>query len=504
MQLLYGSSVPVPQFASLSLLLAEGMAEPLTAVAPNATCSTQAATLVVEDLHSHVRSIIQSSKSSTNGSMDFASELLREEEPSLVTTQIFRSGAGNGIGLHFRFLRGNSDNNLLQALVLDLIKSSPGKIDPATRVLGVLICVAVSGWGMIHCTASIPYSLSQRIDDCIQYLTSTSRHCDLIMAKSLLTVFLLTQDDHRISTKMMEAPNLLVFPGSDDRSRGLLSPLGMISPIAEFGRTARRASTGIVRGVISAGAGIGGAHTNSLSQADSGAATQADSSIPVRMDPTSSDSARCMTEKLTLLSVSESATILRRYTNTGRERMANLDLTSGTKSRFRRRKADIRVADFDQFDFKGPAKQSIAQRENKAIPAPLLTPEVVPGKLQLKSSSKDTKRGVPGTRRMSTHSNNRDEESAHRPMHSPKGDSGDPLNQKKIQKTQFDDETYDSRSHSGNYDANSVMSQDRMQVSIALNEDMTCSYKLSQLSSCVVEGVVQVRALVSVSFTVYF
>jgi hypothetical protein len=40
-------------------------------------------------------------------------------------------------------------------------------------------------------------------------------------------------------------------------------------------------------------------------------------------------------------------------------------------------------------------------------------------------------------------------------------------------------------------DSNS--SSGRVQVNIALNEDLSCSYKLSQLSSCSVEGVVQVR-----------
>lgn len=33
----------------------------------------------------------------------------------------------------------------------------------------------------------------------------------------------------------------------------------------------------------------------------------------------------------------------------------------------------------------------------------------------------------------------------------------------------------------------------RMQVNVALNEDLTCHYKLSQMSSCSVDGVIQVR-----------
>lgn len=61
---------------------------------------------------------------------------------------------------------------------------------------------------------------------------------------------------------------------------------------------------------------------------------------------------------------------------------------------------------------------------------------------------------------------------------------------------QFDEEEHsvDTRSHSGNGGGgSSVMSAAQLQVNIALNEDLTCSYKLSQLSSCNVEGVAQVR-----------
>jgi hypothetical protein len=39
----------------------------------------------------------------------------------------------------------------------------------------------------------------------------------------------------------------------------------------------------------------------------------------------------------------------------------------------------------------------------------------------------------------------------------------------------------------------------RVQVNIALNEDLTCFYKLSKMSSCNVEGVVQVRGVIIVS-----
>lgn len=39
----------------------------------------------------------------------------------------------------------------------------------------------------------------------------------------------------------------------------------------------------------------------------------------------------------------------------------------------------------------------------------------------------------------------------------------------------------------------------RLQVNVALNEDLTCSYKQSKMTSCSVEGVIQVREIDNVS-----
>ena len=56
----------------------------------------------------------------------------------------------------------------------------------------------------------------------------------------------------------------------------------------------------------------------------------------------------------------------------------------------------------------------------------------------------------------------------------------------------MDDElmTTGARSVRSSYDGDSGP---RVQVNVALNEDLTCFYKLSNMSSCSVEGVVQVR-----------
>jgi hypothetical protein len=469
MQLLHGSPVAFPQFASLSIVTSEGMVEPVITVAPTATCSSNAAVEVIRELHCYVKSILKS-----NESTGFAAELLREDEQTLLAIQVHRPLAASGLAMHYRFISENAATEKLQSFVLP-----SNKVDPSSNILGVIICVAVTGPNTVFCASSVPYSLARRIDDCIEYL---QRLTDVASARELLTVYLLTDDESRITNSMMEAPDFLLLPGeSDDRAKGILSPMGMISPIAEFGRkTARRASTGIVRGVMNAGGAI-----NSTMDAP----PPVELGFPLVLHPSSADAARALTDRLTVLSVADSSTFLRKYEHSGQERKANLDLTGGTKSRFRRRRTDARDADFDHFDYKGLTKETV-KRESKAVPVIQPAPEPAQGKLLFKSSSKDTKRG-PGTRRLSTQMG-QDDSNISQKAQNRLSDSIDPKYLKGRSRTQFDDETNDSRSQSGNHDGSSVVSHVRLQVNIALNEDLSCSYKLSQLSSCSVDGIVQV------------
>jgi hypothetical protein len=70
------------------------------------------------------------------------------------------------------------------------------------------------------------------------------------------------------------------------------------------------------------------------------------------------------------------------------------------------------------------------------------------------------------------------------------GGFGDPNDMQLQQVGKFGQDS----SRSLGQDSNSE-SGPRVQVNIALNEDLTCFYKLSKMSSCSVEGVVQVRIL---------
>jgi len=450
MQLLYSSPVASPEFAALSLLLSVdgSMTEPVLAVSTTSTVSKNTALEAVQELHAHVKSIIDATAKEAKG---FAADLLREDEKSLRKMQIFRGQQQHGLGIHYRLMRG-PESAKLQALV---VAASGTKEEPNSEVLGVILSVGVAGMPLAHSSEPTVYSLQQRMSDCVGFILT--RNADTASARTLMTTFLLSEnDDYRISNERMKAPNLLVLPEvSDEKAKqgGVLSPMGMIAPITDFRLSNIRGAKGNMEG-------------------DDGPDVPEGMGFPVSLDVGSAAAARAMTDRLSVLSVAESHTQLRRYEHSGQERKANLDLTSVAQSRFRRRKADPKDADFDNFDYKGPAKEAVQRVAVKAIPPLQPTPEPPAGKPQLKSSRKDTTKIRGGRRGLGAHV----------------GDQ-----RKKSVKHHFDDEqSVDTRSHSGNPDSGSVMSVARIQVNIALNEDLTCSYKLSQLSSCNVEGVAQV------------
>jgi hypothetical protein len=475
MQLLQSSHLALPQFASLSLILSdEGMAEPIIALAPTAlSCTRDSVMEAMREVHSHVTSVRRSSNRQPTEALDFASQLLEEEAASVKTSvQVFRPLSLHGVAMYYRVVpHGSAEMTRLLPLFLSSSKGG----DSSPTLLGTLVCVSITGSDAVFSTSSLLNALPQRIQECIEYLP---RLADASAAKELLTSYLLTDDECRITNSMAEAPGYWLFPSGtgaeEDRSKGILSsPMSMISPIADFGRKAgRRASTGMLRTADAAGGVV-------------------ETGFPLAASGPQSDAVRALTDRLTVLSVAERSTFLRKYEHSGQERKANLDLTGGTtKNRFhRRRKADGRGdADFDHFDYKGgPAvtnkTEAVVAKSKTAVPVTLSMP-TEPSKLlpQFKSSAKDTKRG-PGSRRLSTQMGLVEADASSmnsRPRLQENFDSN--KGKRAPPQTQFDDETHDS-------DRNAV----RLQVNIALNEDLSCSYKLSQLASCSVDGIVQVR-----------
>lgn len=517
MQLLNAPGVSAAQFVSISLLLKPtaassndvghatsrawiDMVEPMVVLSPIATVSQTQSLESLKEMHAYLTDFIKVALSPRSGN-SVAADFLREDEMSFNDNlvQVFRPLRCAGMGLYYRLLRPGNDNSTLTKFYSMVISSSRNsttstKHDPLSGLYGVIICVGITGAPYGHRSSSIHYTMAQRTNDVLIFLAS-SRIADATSAKALLYTYLLSDDECRKTDDMVKSPSLLIVPEPNDSETGggrnLLSPMGIMSPIADIGRKTRRASMQVMRG----GAAV-----------DAGGAP-AEIGFPLSLDPKTADASRLLTERLRVLSVSENDSKLRKYEMSGSDRKANLDLTAGAKSRFRRtRRGETREADFDNFDYKGPLKDFVKKTSTpvaKVIPALAPAPETS-NKLTLKSSKKDTttkRSAASANRRSSAQSSARlaDDESSQQASRTETysgGNSFDPfadgqaMRAKNNNRHNFDDE----QSHLSEYhDTSSVTSQPtRIAVNLALNEDLTCAYKMSQLTSCCVEGFLQV------------
>ncbi len=591
MQYAAASPIPMSQFASLSLVLnisasnqnVDGVTTthhhplPFLVVAPTCTCTSHMAISAVEEVQDHIQRVLLQRDSNdnkeTDTTHDYTKQLLQEEAQSILGTttsssniQIYRPLSTNGMAMHYRFLDGRSSSNssstngkadtnpdaITVVKLQSLLLSSPNnKIDLSGKALGVLLCVATTGGSTIFSSSSLSYTLCQRMNDCIMHLQQQQPSNTNSHTKELLTFHLLMDDELKISNSNIQpATDYIQFPSIKGVSRvgatgggAFTSPLGRITI-----KAARRASTGIVRGVMNVGQNHPTASSTMNAEQPQPVAVETGFSLLVR--PNSAISSRSLMDQLMILSVTDHSTFLRKYEHSGQERKANLDLTGGTnKSRFRRRRTTdtTRDADFDHFDYKGPPQQSAAAAlasnndafkgvstittaastiSSATMNSPTQNP---PGKvLQFKSSAKDTKRGPSSRRPTAAHqgpapSNGDVMPSSQKQNQSVGGsklsdridrasNSSSVGNNKRMlnnNKTDNDDLTYDSRSQqssTGQYPPNQHPSPSlgKLYINIALNEDLSCSYKLSQLSSCSVDGIVQVSVRVNIFLLLTF
>jgi hypothetical protein len=540
--------------------------EPVILSSSIASVSNASTVAALEELHAYLSIVIIMSNDASIISKSsladrLALEWIREDEKLLEDVQIFRPASSDGLALHYRVIRDDAETILSLASHISAATKAGSKSGgsgsnnssiPAGCV-GIVFCVGFSG--LPHATGSsyLQHSLPQRMLDCTTILNKIQ---DSNLIRTILSTFLLAEDDHRRSNEMVQAPNLVAFSTADDtdKARSLLSPMAMMSPFGQAmspfaGNVASGVSTvasgvasgvstvasgvttvasGVVnfskrmsmtgalgasgRGGLAAGAtsGAGRFGMNGLGTGDGPSSEQRGITV-LALRPNSAEVALVMTERMNVLSVAESDTTLRKYTTTGHERKANLDLTGTGKSRFRRRKADARDPDLDGFDYKGPTKEGLRKK--------FLAPETIDTFSSTASVTGSVATGASGasTQKQSSLRQPRSKTAAVPTLSASGKDSttsrrasafqiSDDYSQASGQKSStkrrstlgptFEDEaslTSEGRSRtSGTND--SMSSTGRVQVNIALNEDLSCSYKLSQLSSCSVEGVVQVRS----------
>lgn len=477
--------------------------EPLIIPSPLSTISQTTGAEAIKELHVYIRSVLAAMRTSKDESSRVTNSLLREDDKLLSAQQVFRPMKGQGIGLHYRFIRDRASLGPLVQLVIKASKVAPST---ATRgiegdVAGVILCVGMAGLPSAYAMSSLQYSLGQRMRDCVEVLTKGGSE-DTTASLTLISTVLLADDESRLTNSMASADDYLLFAESDDPGKPSVKKKQQEIP-------------------------MDGEFDNPLSV-------------------NSADQARIMVERLAVLSVVESDTIFRKFEGRVHE-----------KSKSRRRKAG-KDADLDGFDFRGEKKSSrevasVAPSDDASVKSSASS------MLQLRQPKKDTARIANGSKSRNAvpalMASNKDTGGArrHRPTNNSRRqstqniqadrgatdggdgnafgsafgttfDSGsvstsnnfDPFATSSIGTASTASETVSSsKRNMGAFDNGfggdafdfgaktrsppPAVDGQRVQINVALNEDLTCFYKLSRMSSCTVEGVVQVQIKTSLN-----
>jgi hypothetical protein len=485
MQLLHSSPLTLPEFVSLSLLIqadnlsdgASYLVDPLFLVSPYALVSSIDVTSALQDLHNLVKAARNAHVKPPAPAERVAVELLREDHTCLESLQIFRPRSVAGLALYYRVITAEAAVQKMAPLLLP-----PGKTAGLANVTGVIMTVGISGSPQMYESSRLSLVMAHRVNDCIGLLSKIGAS-DPAAVKLLLSTFLLSDAEDRKTNEMADATVLTRLPepeeeGAEKATRGLLSPIAIISPINM---------------ITPIGSAIGATIKPRKASMKGETDAPTEMNLSVVLGVGSAEAARSIAEKLTVLSIAETGVYLRKYETSGQERKQNLDL-GGKRSKFRRSKrADAKDPDFDNFDYKGAVKDMTRQ---KPIVAPTFADfSDSKGGTKIALKKKDT--GAFASRRKLGGSGTIEEESmmsGQSRIESQSIKAMDPFSTHTSQKTgglQFDDETSIQQS----LGQDSTASQARVQVNIALNEDLACSYKMSQLSSCSVEGVIQVSGI---------
>jgi hypothetical protein len=512
MQLLYSRATPGPEFLSLSLLLkgdtngdkvSSHIIEPLLLPSPLSTISSATCIDTLQELHHYLNSIMKASKSKKE--WDFckmAATLMQEdEEKGGGDIQVFHPLNGHGIGLHYRLIKDRAILSKFIPLVFDASKATAGvNTNVENNVTALVLCVGMAGLPSSIVTSPLYCSLSQRIDDCVKILSRAGTK-NSNAAKDLLITLLLTEDEDRMTNTMAFGTRSTIFETEE--------------------------------GIKPRGKKI----TGKLKPKKNASSDTHDDDIGIYIN--SADQARIMVERLAVLSVAESGARFRMFETRAK----------GEKSSKKRRN---RVADLDGFDFNGDKirestkresnrdkvgggsesgglksgsstisaavlKNALAQRDTKACKnqrnqsiSVLVAPAKDSKHIRSSGSSGDSAGG--GKRRGRANSSGNDSNAFNSYDSTSSYQSSENSSERQSSRDgrsqnfdpftdnvngEFTEMATDSHFqghnsfNTGRADQNN--NGPRFQVNVALNEDLTCFYKLSKMSSCSVEGVIQVR-----------
>ena len=467
MELLRSSIPTIPEFASLSLVIkpedykdpALSMAEPLVIASPTSSIPGGLSVVALKELHSFITATLgRTEQSAITTDSRVVAEAFKDDQKTVDDLQTFRPLCTYGLALTYRFIRGDAALvNKLATILLSSQKSNEAvAIKSDEDLFGVLLCVGFSGLAVSCVSSMTQYQIGERLSSCKDVLNAMDKSVDISAVKTLMSTLLLHENDHRITNARANAVNVTSIPEIDEtteKARGLL------------GRRKEAGSKAV--------------NPDAMEKEE----------VVLPLAASSAEIARTIFENMKVLSVAESDTILRKYASTGLDRKANLDLTGGGgKSRFNRKRSSGRDPDLDHFDYKGPLKEAFPtppsamsssvysqqgqQQQGPAIPLPK---KDTGGK---KAAALSAPKGDHTGGRKGKGTQFTDDESTQQ--------SFDPFGQRRSKESRRSREEFEDED-------GTVSSQMRLQVNIALNEDLSCSYRSSQLSSCTVEGVVQVQ-----------
>lgn len=372
MQLLYSNPLPSPEFVSLSLLMQPdpdeptggGFGEPLLLASPLSTISHGDAIATLKELHKYLTALLTLDEVHENPDATIydriVADLFSDDENLLDNNkmQVFRPLQAHGLGMHYRLLRDDKTKGDFASLILASSRATGStasetdhrKIEKKT--LGVLLCVGMSGIPYAHCSSSLQYGLATRMNDCVGILSKRIGSVDVGAARTILSTLLATEDEVRKTAVVAASANVTAIPTLEATGHGIKKPSALKS-------------------LLNKGSG--------------------EAYIHVALSDLSNDNARNLIERLNVLSVADSDSLLRPYETSGQQRKANLDLT-GNKSRFRKRKADTTTnADLDNFDYKGPVRERKPNRVKQRSPLRASAPGAFPFSPQSSTRSESAK-----------------------------------------------------------------------------------------------------------------
>jgi Muniscin C-terminal mu homology domain len=549
MQLLNSSTIPVVEFASVSLLLYENSGERIVTASPLST--TPFASLALDELDDYLRHVHRASQQQQQQgggdgpSSSCADQLVADDMRLSTSPQIYRSEY-SGLALYYWMVRDKDfSHNAFSALM-----GSKGSRFTSEKVVGVVLCVGVSGGG--HPSSPLVRTLTARLQDAVNImmrLAGDAEECKNSY-KALLATFLMTEDEDRRTNAMVDSEQVsmeLELDTNDDE--GSSRKFGIKS----------KSKLGIKRG------------------------TSVDLMNATFESVSSADKARLLEKRSAILSVVEKDCTLRKY-----ELRNKAVEGSATKSRRRKNKGEDVLKDFD-FTTPKQAKSIVAEVAAAAARSRPATPvtqkptlqkpqkDTAPKKLPFRSPSASIlappRAGASSSRRSSyqaasskkkasqpqaafnafdmgaeendsningtfiafpgldesNNGNKTDQSRREKYQESTMNSASDNFltqsyyTNKSGQSSSFDpflvddshsvssatksrtpDDLYYSNgsesmglqeddSQSLKSRENSTDGLNRIQVNVALNEDLTCSYKQSKISSCMIEGVVQVQ-----------